>query len=50
MVFYSDTTTNTLRFVVLYLILHPEVLEKCQKEIDDVIGEGRQIGIADKEK
>lgn len=35
---------------MLYLILHPEVQEKCVKEIDSVIGKGRQVGIADKEK
>ncbi|ODN04836.1 Methyl farnesoate epoxidase [Orchesella cincta] len=46
----SDTTTNTLRFVILYLILHPEVMEKCQKELDTEIGQGRQVGIPDKEK
>ncbi|KAK5640469.1 hypothetical protein RI129_011280 [Pyrocoelia pectoralis] len=36
-----DTTCNSLGFVFLYLLLHPEVQQKAQEEIDSVIGRGR---------
>ncbi|XP_018572226.1 probable cytochrome P450 303a1 [Anoplophora glabripennis] len=34
----SETTTNTLGFCFLYLILYPDVQRKAQEEIDSVIG------------
>uniref|UniRef100_T1IQ14 Cytochrome P450 2U1 n=1 Tax=Strigamia maritima TaxID=126957 RepID=T1IQ14_STRMM len=37
----SDTTTNTLGWCLLYMIEHPDVQARVQKEIDDVIGSER---------
>lgn len=34
----SDTTSNTLSFFFLYMLLHPRVQSKVQEEIDNVIG------------
>ncbi|NWU81924.1 CP2DH protein, partial [Onychorhynchus coronatus] len=37
----SETTTTTLRWALLYLLLHPEIQSKVQAEIDKVIGRER---------
>ncbi|XP_078621529.1 cytochrome P450 2U1-like [Branchiostoma floridae x Branchiostoma japonicum] len=34
-----DTTTNTLRWGLLYMILNPDVQKKVQSELDAVVGE-----------
>ncbi|XP_072396455.1 methyl farnesoate epoxidase-like isoform X3 [Diabrotica undecimpunctata] len=44
----SETTSNTLSFAVLYLILYPEVQKKAQAEIDYVIGKCRTPCLADR--
>ncbi|KAI5608343.1 cytochrome P450, family 2, subfamily X, polypeptide 9 [Silurus asotus] len=33
----TDTTSNTLLTAFLYLITHPDIQEKCQQEIDEVL-------------
>ncbi|KAI7812058.1 cytochrome P450 [Triplophysa rosa] len=33
----TDTTSNTLLTAFLYLMNHPDVQERCQREIDDVL-------------
>ncbi|XP_051978787.1 cytochrome P450 2F2-like isoform X1 [Xyrauchen texanus] len=33
----TDTTSNTLLTAFLYLMTHPEVQERCQREIDEVL-------------
>ncbi|KAK5640470.1 hypothetical protein RI129_011281 [Pyrocoelia pectoralis] len=43
-----DTTSNTLGFTFLYLLLHPEVQERAQEEIDSVIGKGRPPTLEDR--
>ena len=35
----SETTASTLVWVILYLALHPEVQERCFKEIEENIGQ-----------
>ncbi|NXW92761.1 CP2DH protein, partial [Alopecoenas beccarii] len=37
----SETTSTTLRWALLYMILHPEIQSKVQEEIDKVIGRER---------
>jgi cytochrome P450 len=34
----TDTASAYLEWFTLYMMLHPDVQEKCQKEIDSVIG------------
>ncbi|TRZ04418.1 hypothetical protein DNTS_013287 [Danionella cerebrum] len=34
----TETTSNTLRTLTLYLITHTDIQEKCQREIDEVLG------------
>ncbi|KAL7784563.1 cytochrome P450 [Trichoderma ceciliae] len=43
----SDTTVGTLMAFVLAMILHPEVQQKAQEEIDRVIGPNRLPGYED---
>lgn len=45
-----DTISSTLSFVILFLVNFPEVQEKCQKEIDGIIGQDRKATYADKDK
>ncbi|NXG79203.1 CP2DE protein, partial [Baryphthengus martii] len=37
----SETTSTTLRWAILYMLLHPEIQSKVQAEIDKVIGRER---------
>jgi cytochrome P450 len=46
----SETTSNTIEFAILYMILYPEVQKRVQAEIDAVIGNSRLPSIADKQK
>ncbi|PWS21007.1 hypothetical protein DKP78_25855, partial [Enterococcus faecium] len=36
----TDTTSNTIRAAVLYFMAYPDIQERCQQEIDEVL-EGR---------
>ncbi|XP_062852467.1 cytochrome P450 2U1 [Trichomycterus rosablanca] len=44
----TDTTTNSILWMVLYMCLHPDVQEKVQREIDAVVGRGRLPSLTDK--
>ena len=35
----GDTTSTTLEFAILYMLLNPEIQRKLQEEIDLVVGE-----------
>jgi len=35
----TETTTSTIRWILFYLIKHPEIQEKVHQEIEKVIGE-----------
>ena len=37
----TDTTATTVVAAILYMILHPQVVEKAQAELDAVIGKNR---------
>ena len=43
----SETTSTTLRWAVLYLILNPEIQRRCQQELDQV--ENKYPGLSDME-
>ncbi|KFO89947.1 Cytochrome P450 2D17, partial [Buceros rhinoceros silvestris] len=43
----SETTSTTLRWAVLYMLLHPEIQSKVQAEIDKVIGRERSPTMKD---
>ncbi|XP_057639862.1 cytochrome P450 2J4-like isoform X1 [Chionomys nivalis] len=45
----TETTSTTLRWALLYMALYPDVQEKVQSEIDRVIGQMRQVSLADRE-
>ena len=42
----SDTTSNTLMFIIIYLLRYPEVQAKAQAEVDSVIGHKTQPTLA----
>ncbi|NXQ22950.1 CP2DK protein, partial [Peucedramus taeniatus] len=43
----SETTSTTLRWALLYMLLHPEIQSKVQAEIDRVIGRERPPSMMD---
>ena len=45
----SDTTSVTLNWAFLYMIMHPEIQKKVQEELDQVVGRGRWPTYGDKE-
>ncbi|XP_029910524.1 cytochrome P450 2F2-like [Myripristis murdjan] len=46
----TDTTSNTIRFAVLYLMTHPDIQERCQREIDRVLEGKDQASFEDRHK
>ncbi|KAL7885464.1 hypothetical protein AOLI_G00057590 [Acnodon oligacanthus] len=46
----TDTTSNTLLTAFLYLITHPDIQERCQKEIDEVLEGKAQASFEDRHK
>lgn len=46
----SETSSNTLNFGVLYMLLFPEVQEKVQSEIDHAIPSGAELDSSMKSK
>ena len=44
----TETTSTTIGWALLYFLHHPEVQDKCYKEICDVIGTGRLPAFGDK--
>ncbi|XP_042329938.1 cytochrome P450 1A5-like [Sceloporus undulatus] len=43
-----DTVTTTLSWSLMYLVVHPEIQTKIQKEIDEVIGRARKPNLQDR--
>uniref|UniRef100_A0A8D0H936 Cytochrome P450 family 2 subfamily AB member 16 n=1 Tax=Sphenodon punctatus TaxID=8508 RepID=A0A8D0H936_SPHPU len=46
----TETTTTTLRWALLFMLIYPDVQEKVQKELDDVLGLSRLICYEDRKK
>uniref|UniRef100_H3ANT2 Vitamin D 25-hydroxylase n=2 Tax=Latimeria chalumnae TaxID=7897 RepID=H3ANT2_LATCH len=44
----TETTTNALRWAVLYMALYPNIQEKVQKEVDFVVGQNRMPMLEDR--
>ncbi|XP_020376054.1 cytochrome P450 2J2-like [Rhincodon typus] len=44
----TETTTTTLRWAFLYMMAYPDIQEKCQKEIDQVIGSSRAPSLSNR--
>ncbi|KAM8877876.1 vitamin D 25-hydroxylase [Synchiropus picturatus] len=46
----TETTTNTLRWAMLYMALYPNIQERVQREIDSVLPNGRAPTLEDKQR
>ena len=46
----TETTSTALRWALLFFLHHPEVQDKCYKEICDVIGPDRPPSTRDKQE
>lgn len=46
----EETTSNTLAFCLLYMVLHPQVQNCVQKELDTVVGRNRRPFVEDKHR
>ncbi|XP_060703981.1 cytochrome P450 2D14-like isoform X2 [Hemiscyllium ocellatum] len=46
----TESTSTTLRWGLLFMVLHPDVQSKVQEEIDSVIGKERKPALDDREE
>lgn len=46
----AESTSNTIEFLIMYLVRHPEVQEKLQEELDHVLQRSRRANLDDKNK
>uniref|UniRef100_A0A8D0H969 Cytochrome P450 family 2 subfamily AB member 18 n=1 Tax=Sphenodon punctatus TaxID=8508 RepID=A0A8D0H969_SPHPU len=46
----SETTTTTLRWALLYMVVHQDIQEKVQKELDTILGPSQLICYEDRKK
>ena len=46
----TETTATTLTWTIVYLLHHPDVMEKVQEEIDKVLGKNKKPSMLDKQK
>lgn len=46
----ADTSSNTLSFAILYMVLNPKVQTKVQEEIDSVLGRERSPTSSDMQR
>ncbi|XP_072042928.1 cytochrome P450 2U1-like [Amphiura filiformis] len=44
----TETTSTTLKWVLLYMMIYPDVQEKVQSELDDVVGRSRLPSLKDR--
>ncbi|XP_050410871.1 cytochrome P450 2B4 [Patella vulgata] len=44
----TETTSTTILWTILYFLHHPNIQDKCYKEIQDVVGSGRPPSVKDK--
>lgn len=45
-----ETTSTTLLWILAYLLHHPEVQERVQKELDEQVGGERAVGVSDRSR
>ncbi|XP_046558220.1 cytochrome P450 2H2-like [Haliotis rubra] len=44
----TETTATTIRWTLVYFLHHPEIQEKCFREIQEIIGQSRRPSMKDK--
>ncbi|PSN30193.1 Methyl farnesoate epoxidase [Blattella germanica] len=47
---FTETTTSSIEFSLMYMILYPEVQKAVQKELDAVVGQNRRPTLEDRPK
>ncbi|XP_056156765.1 steroid 17-alpha-hydroxylase/17,20 lyase, partial [Lampris incognitus] len=45
-----ETTSTTLLWILAYLIHHPQVQERVQRELDECVGSGRGVCVSDRSR
>lgn len=46
----SETTATTILWIILYLVVHPDIQEKLQDDIDEILGKEQKPSLGDREK
>ncbi|XP_041052611.1 cytochrome P450 2D26-like [Carcharodon carcharias] len=46
----TETTSTTLRWALLFMVLHPDLQSKVHEEIDRVVGKERKVALEDREE
>lgn len=49
LIFPATAAASAVSFALMYLIENPEVLRKCQEELDAVVGRGRNVNLNDRQ-
>ncbi|XP_009081536.1 PREDICTED: cytochrome P450 2J2-like, partial [Acanthisitta chloris] len=44
----TETTSSTIRWALLFMVMHPDIQARVQAEIDTVIGQARQPALEDR--
>nr|AFP66952.1 cytochrome P450 [Perinereis nuntia] len=44
----AETTSTSLDWFILYMIIHPDIQKKIQQEIEQVVGDGRKVTLEDR--
>ncbi|KAK3788776.1 hypothetical protein RRG08_029224 [Elysia crispata] len=46
----SETTATTLQWLLFYMANNPDIQARCQREIDDVLGDGQRVTYSDRSR
>ncbi|XP_059390290.1 cytochrome P450 2M1-like isoform X1 [Carassius carassius] len=44
----TETTSSTIRYALLLMMKHPDIQERVQREIDEVVGQDRWLSVEDR--
>ncbi|XP_046543535.1 cytochrome P450 2J4-like [Haliotis rubra] len=46
----TETSSTTLNWAILYMVAYPDIQDRCQRELEEVIGPGRTVQFQDRFK
>ena len=46
----AESTSNTIEFIIMYMLLYPDVQKKLQEELDNVLQRSRRPNLDDNNK